>query len=159
MPIACGAQMPDVKLTIVENGEVREAAAPAFFAGRTIALFAVPGAFTGTCSTKHLPSFLNHADEFKAKGAEIVCLSVNDKDVMKAWGKATNAEGKITFIADGSGIFTKALGLEGDYSQFGMGMRSRRFSMLIKDGVLKELNLEEPGKFEKSSGEVLLQAL
>ena len=159
MPIAIGAQMPDVKLTIVESGEVREVAAPAFFAGKTVALFAVPGAFTGTCQMKHLPSFLNHADEFKAKGAEIVCLAVNDKDVMKAWSKATNADGKITFIADGSGFFTKALGLEGDYSQFGMGLRSRRFSMLIKDGVLKELNVEEPGKFEKSSGEVMLQAL
>ena len=159
MPIAIGDHVPDVKLTVVESGEFRETSTAAYFAGKTVALFAVPGAFTGTCSTKHLPSFLEHADAFKAKGAEIACLAVNDKDVLKAWSKATGSDGKITFLADGNADFAKALGLETDSSRFGMGIRSRRFSLLVADGVVKEFNLDEPGKFGNSSGEVLLRAL
>jgi peroxiredoxin len=128
--------------------------------GRTVALFAVPGAFTPTCSAKHLPGFIEKADELAGKGVdEIVCVSVNDPFVMGAWGKSTGADGKITMLADGNGDFAKALGLTMDGSRFGMGLRSQRFSMLVKDGKVTELNVEEPGAFKVSSAEHLLSQL
>lgn len=130
------------------------------FKGRTVALFAVPGAYTPTCSAKHLPGFIEKADEILAKGVdEIVCISVNDVFVMGAWGKSAGADGKVTMLADGNGDFSKALGLTMDASRFGMGLRSQRFSMLVKDGVVAELNIEEPGAFKVSSAEFLVGQL
>jgi len=126
--------------------------------GKRIAVFGLPGAFTPTCSAKHLPGFVSHADKLKgAKVDEIWCLSVNDAFVMGAWGRDQNAKGKIRMMADGSGLYSKALGLEMDLMARGLGVRCQRFSMLVQDGVVKTLNIEEPGKFEVSSAEKLLE--
>jgi peroxiredoxin len=126
-------------------------------AGKTIALFALPGAFTPTCSAKHVPGFVAKADELKAAGVdEIWCVSVNDAFVMGAWGRDQKTAGKVRMMADGSADFTRALGLEQDLSASGMGVRAKRFSMLVVDGVVKTLNLEHPGKFEVSDADTML---
>lgn len=128
--------------------------------GKKIAVFAVPGAFTPTCSAKHLPGYIKLADQFKAKGVdEIWALSVNDAFVMGAWGRDQKATGIVRLLADGSATFTKALGLDADFSKFGMGTRSQRYSMLLEDGVVKQLNIEAAGKFEVSNAETLLAQL
>ena len=125
--------------------------------GKTVALFALPGAFTPTCSAKHVPGFKAHAAEFRAKGVDtIACLSVNDVFVMKAWGADQKVGDDILMLADGNGEFTRAVGLQFDGSKFGMGERSQRYSMVIKDGVVKELNVEEGGEFKVSSAEYML---
>ena len=125
--------------------------------GKKIALFALPGAFTPTCSAKHVPGYIAHAAQFKAKGIdEIWCLSVNDPFVMGAWGREQKATGIVRMLGDGSAVFTKALGMVFDLTEKGMGIRSQRYSMLIDDGVVKQLNLEAPGKFEVSNAETLL---
>ncbi len=127
------------------------------FAGKTVALFAVPGAFTPTCSAKHLPGYLDKGGDLKARGVDaIACVSVNDVFVMDAWGKSQNAGDKVMMLADGNGAFTKALGLELDGSKFGMGSRSQRYSMVVKDGVVEKLNVEEGGAFEVSSADYML---
>jgi glutaredoxin/glutathione-dependent peroxiredoxin len=126
--------------------------------GKRVAIFGLPGAFTPTCSAKHLPGFVTQAERLKAKGVnEIWCLSVNDPFVMGAWGREQGAKGKVRMMADGSGQFTAALGLELDLVARGLGVRCQRFSMLVDDGVVKALNLEEAGKFEVSSAEKLLE--
>lgn len=128
--------------------------------GKTIALFAVPGAFTPTCSAKHLPGYIQHAAEFKAKGVdEIWAVSVNDAFVMGAWGREQKATGIVRLFGDGSATWAKALDLDADFSKFGMGTRSQRYSMLVVDGVVKQLNVEEAGKFEVSNAETLLAQL
>ncbi|MDB5480773.1 MAG: peroxiredoxin [Caulobacteraceae bacterium] len=130
------------------------------FKGKTVALFAVPGAFTPTCSAKHLPGFKTKAAEFKAKGVDtIACVSVNDVFVMKAWGENQGVGDDVLMLADGNGDFTKAVGLELDASRFGMGPRSQRYSMIVKDGVVKELNVEQGGDFKVSSAEYMLAQL
>ena len=130
------------------------------FKGKTVALFAVPGAFTPTCSAKHLPGFKEKADELKAKGVDtIACVSVNDAFVMGAWGADQGIDGEVTLLADGNGDFTKSLGLELDGSKFGMGPRSQRYSMIVEDGVVKQLNVEEGGEFRVSSADYLLEQL
>lgn len=126
--------------------------------GKTIAILALPGAFTPTCSAKHLPPFVTMVDQFKAANVdEIWCISVNDPFVMGAWGKDQKTKGKVRMMADGSGTYTKALGMEFDLMARGLGVRSQRYSMLVKDGVVKALNLDEPGKFEVSGAEKLLE--
>ncbi len=131
-----------------------------YFAGKRVALFSVPGAFTPTCSAKHLPGFVEKASELKAKGIdEIACTAVNDAFVMGAWGKSAGVEGKVTMLADGNGDFAKAVGLEMDGSKFGMGARGQRFSMVINDGVVEQLHVEAPGEFRVSSAEYLLEQL
>lgn len=128
--------------------------------GKKIAIFAVPGAFTPTCSEQHAPAYIQMADQFKAKGVdEIWCISVNDPFVMGAWARAQNANGKVRFIADGSGTFTKALGLEFDLTKGGLGVRSQRYSMLVEDGVVKQLNVEDSGHLENSTAEKLLSQI
>ena len=130
------------------------------FGGRTVALFSVPGAFTPTCSAKHLPGFVANAEAIKTHGIdEIACLAVNDAFVMGAWGKSANADDKVTMLADGSAVFTKAIGLEMDASKFGMGVRGQRFSMIVKDGVVTHLNVEDPGAFAVSSAEHMMSQL
>ncbi|WP_370263282.1 peroxiredoxin [Limnobacter sp.] len=129
-------------------------------AGKKVAILALPGAYTPTCSAKHLPGFINKVNEFKAKGIdEIWCISVNDAFVMGAWGKELGAGGKVRMMADGVAEFTKAIGMELDLSARGLGIRSNRYSMLVEDGVVKSINLDPPGTFEHSSAEVLLQQL
>ncbi|MFN7174506.1 MAG: peroxiredoxin [Thermaurantiacus tibetensis] len=160
MTIQKGDRVPSATLMTMTEAGPQPVETDKLFAGRTVALFAVPGAYTPTCSAKHLPGFIEKADELRAKGVdEIVCLAVNDVFVMGAWGKAAGADGKVTMLADGNGDFTKALGLEMDASRFGMGLRSQRFSMLVKDGIVTELNIEEPGAFKVSSAEFLVGQL
>jgi len=128
--------------------------------GKKIAIFGLPGAFTPTCSAKHVPSYLANYAELKAKGVDdVLCMSVNDAFVMGAWAKDQKASGKVRMMADGSGAYTKALGLELDLVARGLGVRCQRFSALIEDGVVKKLNIEAPGKYEVSGAETMLQQL
>lgn len=128
--------------------------------GKKIAIFGLPGAYTPTCSAQHVPGYVKHADALKAKGVnEIWCVSVNDAFVMGAWGRDQKATGVVRMMADGNAAFSKALGLDADFSKFGMGTRSQRYSMLVEDGVVKQLNVEQPGKFEVSNAETLLTQL
>jgi len=130
------------------------------FKGKKVALFALPGAFTPTCSAKHLPGYIQQYDALKAKGIDtIVCLSVNDAFVMGAWGTQQGAGDKVMMLADGNGDFTRAVGLEMDGSKFGMGKRSQRYSMIVEDGVVKGLNVEAPGAFEVSSADHMMALL
>ncbi len=155
--IKVGDRIPSVTVRQVTENGVQEVNTDDFFKGRRVALFAVPGAFTSTCSAKHLPSFANNADSLKAKGVDaIACTSVNDAAVMRAWGEHSNTAGRVTMLADGNGELARAVGAEADMSKNGMGKRSRRYSMLVDNGVVKQLNLEEPGAFGVSSGDHLL---
>jgi peroxiredoxin (alkyl hydroperoxide reductase subunit C) len=145
---------------VVRADGTKEANTAELFAGKKVVLFAVPGAFTPLCSAQHLPGFVTKADEMKKKGVdEVFCLSVNDGWVMDAWGKDRAAVGKVTLIADGSGEFTKAMGLELDATGAGLGIRSQRYAAIIEDGVIRHLAVEKPMKFEVSSAEAVLQAL
>ncbi|WAT18551.1 peroxiredoxin [Aurantiacibacter sp. MUD11] len=159
MTISKGDKLPDVKL-VKATAEGPEAVQSSdYFAGRKVALFAVPGAFTPTCSAKHLPGYVEKADELKAKGVdEIACTAVNDAFVMGAWNKADGSD-DITMLADGSAEFAKALGLDADFSGYGMGTRSNRYSMIVDDGVVTEINVEGPGEFSVSSAEHMLGQL
>jgi peroxiredoxin len=131
-----------------------------FFAGKRVVLFGLPGAFTRTCSERHLPSYVTHYAELKAKGVDtIACLAVNDPFVMGAWGKQHQADDKVVMLGDGSGDFTRAIGLELDRIKEAMGIRSQRYSMLVEDGVVKALHVEQPGQFDVSSAEAMLKAL
>ena len=151
LPAATFMEMKDGKPTPVSSDEI--------FGGKTVALFALPGAFTPTCSAKHVPGYVQNHDALKAKGVDsIACVSVNDAFVMGAWGKDQNAGGKVMMLADGNGEFTRAVGLEFDASKFGMGRRSQRYSMVVKNGVVKALNVEEPGAFDVSSAEHMLSS-
>jgi glutaredoxin/glutathione-dependent peroxiredoxin len=157
MTIKVGEKLPEATfMTMTAEGPAPRTTDDVF-KGKTVALFAVPGAFTPTCSARHLPGFVDKAGELKAKGVdEIACVSVNDVFVMKAWGESQNVGDKVTLLADGNGTFAKALGLELDGSKFGMGPRSQRYSMIVKDGVVESLNVEEGGAFEVSSADYLL---
>jgi peroxiredoxin len=159
MTIKVGDKLPNVKLTkATENGPEAVQSAD-YFAGKKVALFSVPGAFTPTCSARHLPGYVEKAAELKAKGIdEIAATAVNDAFVMGAWNKAAGSE-DITMLADGNGSFAEALGLTMDGSGFGLGKRGQRFSMIVDDGVVKELNVEQPGDFSVSSAEHLLGQL
>ena len=167
MTIKIGDRLPDATFTESTSfGEFCPAAPePVNVAeavkGKRIVIFAVPGAFTPTCSAQHVPGFLSHLDQFKAKGIdEIWCIATNDGFVMAAWGKAENGIGKIRFLGDGSADFTKKVGLELDLTARGMGVRSQRYSMLVEDGVVRELNVEEAaGKAEASGAEAMLGQL
>jgi glutaredoxin/glutathione-dependent peroxiredoxin len=160
MSIKVGDKLPDATfMEMTADGPAPRSTADVF-GGKTIALFAVPGAYTPTCSAKHLPGFVDHLDDFKAKGVdEVVCTSVNDVFVMGAWGKSAGADGKVRMLADGNGTFAKALGLEMDGSGFGMGQRSQRYSMIVKDGTVAELNVEQGGEFKVSSADYMLGQL
>ncbi len=160
MTIKVGDAIPAATLTKVTADGMVPVSTADFFGGRTIALFSVPGAFTPTCSAKHLPGFIGNADAFRGHGVdEIACLSVNDAFVMGAWAKSADAGDKVTMLADGSAEFTTALGLTMDASKYGMGIRGQRFSMLVKDGVVTQLNVEEPGAFAVSSAEHMMSQL
>ena len=161
MSIKVGDTIPDANFTVMTADGPKPKTTDEIFAGRKVVLFGVPGAFTPTCSMNHLPGFLDNAAEFKAKGIdEIAVVSVNDVFVMGAWSKATSGEGKITYLADGSATFTKALGLTLDLGERGLGTRSQRYAMLVDDKVVKTLNVEDsPGKADVSGAEALLKTL
>lgn len=161
MTIQVGEHLPDASFKIMTADGPGEVSAKDYFSGNKVALFALPGAFTPTCSAAHLPGFLNNLDALKAKGVDkVACLSVNDVFVMNAWAEASDANGKIDFLADGSADFTKAVDLVLDGSALGMGIRSQRYSMLVDDGVVKSLNVEEvPSKAEQSGADALLAQL
>jgi len=160
MTIKVGDKVPSATLMQMKGGAPQPVKTDDFFAGRKVALFGLPGAFTPTCSAKHLPGFVQHADELRQKGVDaIACLSVNDAFVMGAWGENQNVGDKVAMLADGNGEFTRALGLEMDASRFGMGHRSQRFSMLVDNGFVKQLNIEEPGSFSVSSAEHMLNQI
>ena len=159
MTIAKGEKLPDVTLVKATAEGPQKVQAAEYFAGKKVALFSVPGAFTPTCSAKHLPGFVEKAAELKAKGVdEIACTAVNDAFVLGAWGKAGGAD-EVTMLADGNGDFAKALGLDADFSGFGMGTRSQRYSLIVNDGVVEEVNVEGPGEFKVSSAEHMLGQL
>ena len=160
MTISVGDKLPDATfMTMGESGPEPVKGAD-FFAGKTVALFAVPGAFTPTCSAKHLPGFKEKADELRGKGVDVIaCTSVNDVFVMNAWGQDQSVGSDIVMLADGNGAFAKDIGLELDGSGFGMGSRSQRYSMIVKDGVVDQLNVEKGPSFEVSSADYMLGQL
>jgi peroxiredoxin len=160
MTIKVGDKIPSVKLKQMTPEGMKDVQTDEFFKGKKVVLFALPGAFTPTCSAKHLPGFVEKANELRAKGVDtIACLSVNDAFVMNAWGKEQKVEGKVQMLADGNGDFTRAVGLELDGSGYGLGKRSQRYAMVVDDGTVKLLNVEKPGAFEVSSAETVLKAL
>ncbi len=161
MLIKVGDPLPDATFTVMTPDGPAPVTTSEIVKGRKVVLFAVPGAFTPTCSMNHLPGFVEHAAEFKSKGIdEIVVVAVNDVFVMDAWAKHSGASGKIKFLADGSGTFAKALGLTLDLTDRGLGIRSQRYSMLVDNGIVKKLNIEDaPGKAEASSAEALVKQI
>jgi glutaredoxin/glutathione-dependent peroxiredoxin len=160
MTIKVGDKVPSVTLRYVSPDGVQAVTTDDFFRGKKVALFGVPGAFTRTCSERHLPGYVSHADELKAKGVDtIACIAVNDQFVMDAWGKERGAGGKVVMLGDGSGDFVRGIGLELDRTKEGMGIRTQRYSMLVDNGIVKALNVEQPGQFDVSSAETMLKAL
>ena len=159
MTIQVGDHLPDVPLSIATAEGPQQSSSGDYFRGKKVALFAVPGAFTPTCSARHLPSYVEKAADLKGRGIdEIACISVNDPFVMSAWGDRDGSE-DITMIADGNGAFADAVGLGMDGAKFGMGKRSQRYSMVVDDGVVEQLNVEEPGEYRASSAEHMLDQL
>jgi peroxiredoxin len=160
MTIKTGDRLPDAEFRVMTADGPKPVRTAEVFGGKRVALFAVPGAFTPTCSARHLPGFKERAGDLKAKGVdEIVCVSVNDAWVMGAWGEAQGVGPDIVMLADGSGDFTRALGLEMDASRFGLGQRSQRYSMVVDDGVVEQLNVEQAGQFEVSSADYMVEHL
>ncbi len=160
MTVNAGDHIPDLTLNVVGEDAAQPVSTKDFFGGKTVVLFAVPGAFTPTCSARHLPGFKDHAADFRAKGVDTVaCISVNDYFVMKAWAKDQGIGDEVVMLADGNGEFARAVGLDMDGSGFGMGPRSRRYAMIVKDGVIEQLFIEGKGEFKVSSAEYVLEQL
>jgi len=160
MTISVGDRLPSTTLVKATPNGPEQISSDEYFKGRKVALFSVPGAFTPTCSAKHLPGYLEKAGDLKAKGVdEIACTSVNDAFVMDAWSKSANAGDAVTMLADGNGTFAEAVGLTMDGSAFGLGKRGKRYSMVVNDGVVEQLNVEAPGEFNVSSAEHMLNEL
>ena len=158
MTIAIGDRIPAATLNELRDG-VQSVSTDELFSGRNVVVFAVPGAFTPTCSAKHLPGYVEKLDAFRAKGVEVACLSVNDAFVMGAWARDQSVPDDLRMLADGNGAFTKALGLELDATPFGMGLRAKRFALYAEDGVVRQLHVEAPGEFKVSSAEYVLEHL
>lgn len=158
MSIQVGQRIPEVALQRIREG-VETVDTLTLFNDRKVVLFAVPGAFTPTCSEKHLPSFVQHFEDFRSRGIDVACLSVNDPFVMQAWGQSQNVPEGLMMLADGNGDFTRALGLELDASAYGMGTRAKRFALYAEDGVVQQLHVEAPGEYRVSSAEHLLSQL
>jgi peroxiredoxin len=160
MAIKVGDRIPPVKVQMMKDGEIKTLSSDELFKGKKVVLFALPGAFTPTCSAQHLPGFIKHAEDIRKKGVDsIACLSVNDAFVMDAWGKDRGAGDNVMMLADGNADFSKAVGLTMDATGYGMGLRANRYAMVVEDGVVKKLNVEAPGAFEVSSAESILKAL
>jgi glutaredoxin/glutathione-dependent peroxiredoxin len=160
MAIKAGDRIPSGTLKVMTKEGPKDVATDDLFKGKKVVLFSVPGAFTPTCDAKHLPGFVQLADQIRAKGVDtIACMAVNDVFVMNAWGKASSAGDKVMMLADGNGDYAKALGLELDASKFGMGKRGQRFALVVDNGVLKSVNIEEAGQFKVSAAEHVLGQL
>ena len=158
MTIQAGDTIPDIAISVID-GETRPCQTAELFANRKVVLFAVPGAFTPTCSTQHLPGYVQHLDAFRARGIEVMCLSVNDAYVMQAWAVSQQVPAGLLMLADGNAAFTRALGLELDGTGFGMGLRARRFALYAENGVVRLLQVEAPGEMRVSSAEAMLAAV
>ncbi len=158
MTIQIGQRIPEVNIKRI-NGGIDTIDTHTFFEGKNMVLFSVPGAFTPTCSEKHLPGFIEHFEAFRAKGVGVACMSVNDPFVMKAWAESQNAPADLEILADGNADFTKALGLEMDATAYGMGIRGKRFALYVEDGIVKTIEVEAPGEFRVSSAEHMLSLL
>lgn len=158
MSIQVGERLPEVVLKRINDG-VESVDTRALFDGRKAVLFAVPGAFTPTCSEKHLPGFVEHFQQFRDKGIEVACMAVNDPFVMQAWAQSQHVPDGLMMLSDGNGDFTRALGLELDASAYGMGVRAKRFALYAEDGVVKQLHVEAPGEYKVSSAEHLLASI
>lgn len=158
--IKVGDRIPDAVLKRVIEGKVQDVTTKELFSGRKVVLFAVPGAFTPLCSERHLPSFIDRADEIHSRGVDaIVCIAVNDAFVMDAWARERGAGERVQLLADGNGDLTRAMGLDIDASGFGMGLRSQRYAAIVDDGIVTELRVEKPMKYEVSSAEAILDLL
>ena len=158
MSIQVGDSLPDVEIRTI-GAEITQTQTGPLFAGRNVAMFAVPGAFTPTCSNRHLPGYVQHFAEFQARGIEVMCLAVNDAYVMQAWATSQHVPHELLMLADGNGGFTRALGLELDGSAYGMGLRAKRFALYAENGVVKVLQVEAPGEFRVSTAEAMLEAI
>ncbi|GAB2493172.1 redoxin family protein [Arenimonas alkanexedens] len=158
MTIQIGEKIPQATLNMLKDG-VQAVDTTDLFGGKKVLLFAVPGAFTPTCSAKHLPGYVENFNEFSKRGIEVACLSVNDAFVMDAWAKSQGVPAGVHMLADGNGAFTQSMGLELDASAFGMGLRAKRFALYAEDGVVKQLHIEAPGEFKVSSAEYVLEHL
>lgn len=159
MTIQIGQPLPDLELKTILDGEIRPRRTADYFAQRKVVLFAVPGAFTPTCSNKHLPGYVRHYAEFQQRGIDVVCMAVNDAYVMQAWARDQQVPPGMLMLADGNGSFTHALGLQMDGEAYGMGLRSRRFALYAENGVVKQLHVEAPGELRVSSAEAMLATL
>ena len=158
MTIQIGDKIPQATLNMLKDG-VQAVDTAELFGGKKVVLFAVPGAFTPTCSAKHLPGYVEHFDAFTQRGIEVACLSVNDAFVMDAWAKSQDVPAGVHMLADGNGAFTQAMGLQLDATAFGMGLRAKRFALYAEDGIVKQLHVEAPGEFKVSSAEYVLEHL
>jgi peroxiredoxin len=158
MTIQIGDQLPSATFSVLRDG-VQQLTTGDVFKGKKVVLFAVPGAFTPTCSERHLPGYVQHYEDFRKRGIDIACMAVNDAFVMHAWAENCQVPEGMLMLADGNGDFAKALGLESDSTKFGMGMRSKRFALYADDGVVKVLQIEAPGEFRVSSAEAMLAAI
>ena len=158
MTIRIGDRIPAATLNVLRDG-VQAISTDEIFAGRKVVLFSVPGAFTPTCSAKHLPGYVERIDEFRRRGYTVACMAVNDAFVMSAWAKQQDVPDDVLMLADGNGAFAQALGLELDATAFGMGLRSKRFALVAEDGVVRQLHVEAPGEFRVSSAEHVLSEL
>lgn len=157
MTIKVGDRMPAGKFRVMGEAGPADLESAQLFGGRRVLLFSVPGAFTPTCNLKHLPGYIARADELRAKGIDtIACMAVNDVFVMSAWGKSAGADGKVQMLADGNGDYARALGLELDVTGAGMGMRGKRFAMIVNDGVVERLDVEAPGQFKVSAADEMI---
>jgi peroxiredoxin len=160
MSLSVGDRIPSTTFMKATAEGPQPVSSEEYFGGRRVALFSVPGAFTPTCSARHLPGFVDKADEMKAKGVdEIACTAVNDAFVLQAWSESAGAQDKVTMLSDGNGEFVRQLGLEMDGSKYGMGQRGQRFSMVVNDGVVEQLHVEEPGAFNVSSADYMMERL
>lgn len=158
MTIHEGESLPEASFEVLREG-VQQMSTAEVFGGRKVVLFCVPGAFTPTCSARHLPGYVAHFDEFRQRGVDVACVAVNDAFVMDAWGKSQRVPGELMMLADGNGDFIRALGLEMDATRFGMGRRGKRFALYADDGVVRHLAVEAPGEFRVSSAEAMLDAI
>ena len=158
MTVNIGDRIPEVVLKRIREG-VESIDTPTLFDGRKVLLFAVPGAFTPTCSEKHLPGYVAHFEQFRSRGIDVICLAVNDPFVLQAWGRTFDAPAGLQLVSDGNAELTRALGLEMDASGYGMGVRAKRFALYAEDGIVKQLFVEAPGEFKVSAAEYVLEHL